>query len=149
MAQAAIIMVLLLCFVSSSAAARETRATVGMIKSVTGTAHVERDGRRIPATAGLVLILGDRVSTGRDGALGILLRDETALSLGGSTDATVEHFAFEPSEQKLGMVLRVTRGLFSYLSGQIARLAPGSVRIETPVATLGVRGTHFVARIEP
>ena len=149
MARTAIIMALLLCWIAGSAGAQETRSPVGMVKSVTGSAHVERDGRRMPATAGFVLFQGDRITTGRDASLGILLRDETALSLGSSTDTTVERFVFEPDENKVGMVLRVARGFFGYISGKIAKLAPGSVRIETPVATLGVRGTHFVARIEP
>lgn len=149
MARTAIIMAFLLCLVAGSAGAQEAPSPVGMVKSVTGSAHVERQGRRLPATAGFVLMQGDRITTGSDGSLGILLRDETALSLGSSTDTTVEHFVFEPGDNKAGMVLRVARGFFCYLSGKIAKLAPGSVRIETPVATLGVRGTHFVARIDP
>lgn len=149
MARTVIIMALLLCLLAGSAGAQETRSPVGMVKSVSGSAHVERDGRRMPATAGFVLFQGDRITTGSDASLGILLRDETALSLGSSTDTTVERFVFEPDEHKVGMVLRVARGFFGYISGKIAKLAPDSVRIETPVATLGVRGTHFIARIEP
>jgi hypothetical protein len=47
------------------------------------------------------------------------------------------------------MVVRVTRGIMAYLSGMISKRAPGSVRIETPVATLGVRGTYLAVRIAP
>ena len=81
--------------------------------------------------------------------MGVILRDDTILSLGPSTETRIEQFAFESAGQKPGMVLRVARGVIGYLSGRIAKLAPGSVRLETPVATLGVRGTYLVARVVP
>jgi hypothetical protein len=149
MARALIITILLLSCLCGSSSAQETRSPIGIVKSVTGAAYVVRDGRRITATPGFALVQGDRITTGGNATMGVLLRDDTALSLGASTETSIEHFSFQPSEQKLGMVLRVTRGIFGYLSGKIAKLAPGSVRIETPVATLGVRGTYFVARIVP
>jgi len=40
------------------------------------------------------------------------------------------------------------RGTFSYLSGMIGKLSPGSTRIETPSGIVGVRGTHFLAKVE-
>ena len=94
-------------------------------------------------------MLGDQLVTGPKGAMGVILRDDTVLSLGPSSHTRIEKFAFDPAQGKLGMVLRVTRGVIEYLSGKISKLAPGSVRIETPVATLGIRGTHLLARIEP
>ena len=92
---------------------------------------------------------GDVLSTGATGSLGIILRDDTVLSLGPSSQTGIEQFAYEPAQGNLGMVLRVTRGVIEYLSGKISKLAPGAVRIETPSATLGIRGTHLLARIEP
>ena len=149
MLRALLITVILLAGVSTGVLAQEAPNSVGMVKNVSGNAHVVRDGRSLAATPGFELFLGDRVTTDSNGSMGIMLRDETALSLGASTDTSIEQFVFEPRENKLGMVLRVGRGIFCYLSGRIAKLAPGSVRIETPVATLGVRGTYFVARIVP
>jgi hypothetical protein len=95
------------------------------------------------------LVRGDVLTTGSNGAMGVVLRDDTILSLGPSSQTSIERFAFDPAEGKLGMVLRVSRGVIEYLSGRISKLSPGSVHIETPVATLGIRGTHLVARIEP
>jgi hypothetical protein len=94
-------------------------------------------------------MLGDLLSTGATGTLGVILRDDTVISLGPSSQTRIERFAYDPAQGNLGMVLRVSRGLIEYLSGKISKLAPGSVRIETPVATLGIRGTHLLARIEP
>jgi hypothetical protein len=145
------ITVLIICALMTSAtisAAQDDRP-IGLVKTASGDVFILRDGRRMTALPGSGLVVGDVLSTGATGALGVILRDDTVLSLGPSTETHIEQFAFDPAEKKLGMVLRVTRGLIEYLSGRISKLAPGSVRIETPVATLGVRGTHLVARIVP
>jgi len=145
------ITVLIICALLASAtiSAAENDRPIGLVKTASGDVFILRDGRRVPALPGHQLVLGDVLSTGATGALGVILQDDTTLSLGPSTETRIEQFAFEPAEHKLGMVLRVTRGLIAYISGRISKLAPGSVRIETPVATLGVRGTHLVARIVP
>jgi len=145
------ITVMLMCALLASAtiAAAQDERPIGLVKTASGEVFILRECRRTAALPGSGLVLGDVLSTGATGALGVVLRDNTVLSLGPSTETRIEQFAFEPAEHKLGMVLRVTRGLIAYISGRISRLAPGSVRIETPVATLGVRGTHLVARIVP
>jgi hypothetical protein len=142
---------LIICTLLASAtiAGAQDDRPLGLVKTANGEVFILRDGKRMAAIPGTGLVLGDTISTGTTGAVGVLLRDDTVLSLGPSTETRIEQFAFEPAEQKLGMVLRVTRGLFAYISGRISKLAPGSVRIETPVATLGIRGTRLVARIVP
>jgi hypothetical protein len=124
------------------------RNPIGLVKTATD-AFILRGGSRIAAYPGFQLVKGDVLSTGAKGSMGVVLRDDTTLSLSSSTETTVEQFDFEPAEQRLGMVLRVAHGIIGYLSGKISKLAPGSVRLETPTATLGVRGTHLVARIIP
>jgi hypothetical protein len=145
------ILILILCTLLASAtiAASQDDRPIGLVKTASGDVSILRNGRSMAALPGTGLALGDVLSTGTTGALGIILRDDTVISLGPSTETGIEQFAFEPAEHNLGMVLRVTRGLIEYLSGRISKLAPGSVRIETPVATLGIRGTHLIARIVP
>jgi hypothetical protein len=46
-------------------------------------------------------------------------------------------------------VLRLLAGTMQYLSGLTAKLSPGSMEVDTPTATIGVRGTRFLARVEP
>lgn len=145
------IAILIICTLLASATVTvaQDKRPIGLVKTATGEAFMLRDGRRIAVLPGQQLIVGDVISTGANGTMGVILLDDTAMSLGPSTETGLEQFAFEPAEQKLGMVLRVTKGLLSYLSGRISKLAPGSVRIETPVATLGIRGTRLIARIVP
>jgi len=120
---------------------------IGSVKKVVGTAAVLRDGQSIPARAGLRLLAMDTLSTGSDGSLGVVLHDDAILALGPSSQVALERFAYAPAEQRLGFVARIARGTISYLSGIIGRLAPETVRFETPVGTLGIRGTHFAIKI--
>jgi hypothetical protein len=143
--------VLLLCalLVATAVMADDESRPIGLVKTATGDAAIVRDGRRIAAQPGYQLVRGDVLTTGATGAMGVILRDDTILSLGPSTETRIEQFVFETAGQKPGMVVRVARGVIGYLSGRIAKLASGAVRLETPVATLGVRGTYLVARIVP
>jgi len=127
--------------------ARAQPKAIGLVKTVTGEATILRDGSRLVAEPGLPILQGDVLRTGSLGTVGVILRDDSTLSLGSGSEVHMAEFSFEPAEGKLGMVLRVSRGVVSYLSGKIAKLAPEAARIETPVATLGIRGTRLAARI--
>jgi hypothetical protein len=122
--------------------------TIGSIKTVRGSASVVRAGETIPASVGLKLQAGDILVTGSDGALGLILRDDSSLSLGPSSRIGIEKFLFTPAEGKLGLTTRIVRGTLTYLSGIIGRLAPDATTFVTPSFTIGVRGTHFAVRVE-
>jgi hypothetical protein len=47
----------------------------------------------------------------------------------------------------MGLVLKFVRGITAYVSGRIAKLAPDSIRLETPAAIVGVRGTTLTVRV--
>jgi hypothetical protein len=143
--------IMLLCALLAATAvmAEDESRSIGLVKTAAGDAAILREGRRIAAQPGYQLAQGDILTTGPTGAMGVILRDDTILSLGPSTETRIEQFVFESAGQKPGMVVRVARGIIGYLSGRIAKLAPGAVRLETPVATLGVRGTYLVARVAP
>jgi hypothetical protein len=139
---------LLLVLVTATGLAR-AEPPVGVVKVVQGEAFVERAGQSIPARDGMGLAEGEVLRTGADGRLGVLLRDDTRLSLGPGGEIRIDRFAFAPAQGNLALVLRLVRGAATYVSGKIAKLAPEAVRIETPVGIVGVRGTQLAARIEP
>lgn len=87
---------------------------------------------------------GDTLRTAADGRLGLTLKDGTRLSLGGGTELRLDTFDYAPAEGRLGLVLRLVRGVTAYISGHIAQLAPGAVKIETPTSVIGIRGTHLL-----
>jgi hypothetical protein len=146
------LLILICCTLLATApgvTAADAHPPIGLVKTAAGDAAVVRDGRRIAAPPGFQLVRGDILSTGATGAMSVILRDDSMLSLGASTETRIEQFAFEPDQQQPGMVVRVSRGIIAYLSGMISKRSPGSVRFETPVATLGVRGTYLAVRIVP
>jgi hypothetical protein len=121
---------------------------IGRIKSTAGAVSIVRQSGTVPAQSGQPLFQSDSVRTGADGRVGITLKDETRLSLGPNSDVRIDQFLYSPGEGNLRLVLRVARGLVAYVSGRIAKLAPDAVRLETPSAILGVRGTRMVIRVE-
>lgn len=122
---------------------------VATVKAASGAAWIVRQGQPLPAQLGQYLGEADVLRTGTDGSLAVILRDDSVLTLGPDTEIAIERFVFEPAERRLGLVLRMARGLATYISGKIAKLAPGLVQFETPVASVGVRGTYLAARVDP
>ena len=121
----------------------------GVVRTLSGEVSVLRSGGTLPASPGMKILAGDRLVTGADGALGVLLRDNSALSLGHDSEVEISRFLFSPAEGELGLSARIFRGTVAYLSGLIARLSPESVKFETPEASIGIRGTHFAAQVAP
>lgn len=120
---------------------------VGCVKTATGGVVVVRAGQTIPATDGMHLRMHDILRTAADGHLGAILQDGTGIGLGPSTELNLDTFIYDPANGKLGLVLRLVRGVIAYFSGRIAKLAPGSVTVETPVGVIGLRGTHLAVTI--
>jgi len=120
---------------------------VGSIKTVSGTATVRRGQQTLSATTGMHLLPNDILQTGADGRLGAILQDGTGLGLGPGTELKIDTFLFEPADGKFGLLLRMARGVLAYFSGRIAKFAPGSVTLETPVGVIGLRGTHFAVSL--
>lgn len=120
---------------------------IGSVKLVQGSASVVRPGGPVAAAVGLRLQSGDVLETGADGRLGVILRDDSLLSLGPSSRVAIDRFVFSPVEGRFGLVLRALRGTLAYLSGAIVKLAPESASVITPAATIGVRGTRFAVRV--
>jgi hypothetical protein len=133
-----------LMFAGAGTAWSQTPAAAGRIKISSGQASIVRDGKEVPAKAGELVYQADVLRTGADGRLGVTLKDETQVSLGPTSEVRLDRFVYAPAEGKLAMAMRIARGIVAYVSGRIAKLAPDAVRLETPAAIVGVRGTRLV-----
>jgi hypothetical protein len=136
-----------LMLVASPAFAAQKPAAAGRIKVVSGSVLVIRGGKQLPAQAGQPVFQADVLRTGADGRIGITLEDDTRISLGPASEARLDRFVYKPAQGLLGLALRVSRGVAAYVSGRIAKLAPDSIRLETPGAIVGVRGTTLAIRV--
>ena len=141
---------LALAFAAAPAFAQSPQTAAGRVKVASGSVFIVRAGALVPAQAGQEVFEADTLKTGADGRLGITLKDDTRVSLGPSSEVRVDRFVFAPAEGRIGLVLEVVRGVMAYVSGRIAKLSPDSIRLETPAAVVGVRGTtlavHVVAK---
>ena len=131
-------------FVFASPVEAQPAAAAGVVKNVAGTAVVVHGGQELQAAPGQPIAEGDTVRTGADGRLGITLKDGTRLSLGKDSELRVDTFLYDPAQRRLGVVLKLLRGITEYVSGRIAQLAPGAVKVETPTSVIGVRGTRLL-----
>lgn len=134
---------------AAAPAAAQDRVPAGHIKIATGAVYIVRQNAEIPAKPGDAVFATDTLRTQANGAVGVTLADDTRVSLGPDSEMRLERYAFAPADGALGMVLSFVRGVAAYVSGRIAKLAPDSVRLETPAAIVGVRGTTVGIKIAP
>ncbi|MGV6821101.1 MAG: FecR family protein [Parvularcula sp.] len=92
------------------------------------------------AEVGGDVALRDKITSGDNSALQVLLLDETVFTVGPRAELEIDRFVYDPDAGTGEMAAAVARGAFRFMSGRTAR-KPGAVNIETPVASMGVRGT--------
>jgi hypothetical protein len=124
-------------------------APAGHVKTVSGSAFVVRESGTVPARAGEPVLATDVLRTGADGSVGVTLKDDTRVSLGPDSEVRIAQYLYEPGEGAFQMVLSFVRGAATYVSGRMAKLAPDSIRLETPAAIVGIRGTTVAVHVEP
>ena len=122
---------------------------VGHVKTVTGAAQVITNGKPVKALLGTPIMQGSVLKIGADSSLGASFKDGTIMSFGPMTELTVTEYLYSPADGKLKFGSKLTRGTLNYVSGVIAKLKPDSVTVTTPTGLIGVRGTQFVAKVDP
>jgi len=141
-------LILLLFFVFTLTAVSVSASDVGSVKNTEGQAWIIRGEEQIPATPGERLMVNDIMKTGVDGAMGVILRDDTIISMGPSSQMVLAEFVFQPEQKQMGMLTKFLKGTFTYISGVMAKLDPTSVKVETPEGMVAIRGTHFLIKVE-
>jgi hypothetical protein len=120
--------------------------SIGKARTGKGDIVVVRAGQSIPLKVGDRLYQKDMIRTGIDSAVGIVFY--TVLSLGPNSVLVIDEYIFAPEKGMLSMVARILKGTASYLSGIIGRQSPEAVKLHTPDATIGIRGTQFLVKAE-
>jgi len=134
-----------LCIVVQTARADDH---VAIFKTVTGPMKVLRADATIDATPGAALFISDKVVSGAGASAGIVFKDGTLLTVGASSEVHLRDYVFEPKEARFAFSMYLAKGTAIYSSGKIGKLAPESVKVDTPTATVGVRGTRFIVTAE-
>ena len=121
---------------------------IGYVKNITGEATVTTSGDIIRAKVGTPIYQSSVLNTRAQSSMGITLKDATVISLGSKTEFAIDEYAYVPAKNKLKFDSRITKGSLNYVSGVIAKLKPGAVKVKTPTGMIGVRGTNFVVKVE-
>src|SRR5215470_10535631 len=91
------------------------------------------------AKVGDPIYQGDIVATGVDGKVGIAFADGTAFDLSSNARMAMTEFVYDPNSTSNATLLSLTKGTFTFVAGKIAKT--GDMKVDTPVATMGIRGT--------
>jgi hypothetical protein len=118
----------------------------GHIKVARGGVQVERAGQKTPAAVGAVVQAGDVVSTGADGSVGITFLDNSLLSAGPNSVLAIDRFTFDSTTHQGSFESSLRKGTLAVVSGKLAKQSPEAMKVRTPAAVLGVRGTEFLVR---
>ena len=122
---------------------------IGKVVVATGSVTIERAGATVvqvrvngqagQAKVGDVVYEGDVVATGADGRVGISFTDGTAFNLSSNARMALSEFVYDPNGKSNKTLLSLTKGTFTFGAGHVAKT--GDMKVDTPVATMGIRGT--------
>jgi hypothetical protein len=124
---------------------------IGKVVSATGSVTIEHANAvvvqaNLPAGGGVgqtkagdLVYKGDVVQTGPDGKIGVTFTDGTTFNLSSNARMVLNEFVYDPNGKSNSTLFSLTKGTFTFIAGKVAKT--GDMKIETPVATMGIRGT--------
>jgi hypothetical protein len=96
-------------------------------------------GQAGQAKIGDLVYQGDAVATGADGKVGINFTDGSSFNLSNNARMVLDEFVYDPSSTSNASLFNLTKGTFTFVAGKVAK--SGDMKVDTPVATMGIRGT--------
>lgn len=119
---------------------------IGEVSEIGGIARVQHpDGSRGDLQEGDPIFQGDIVSTGVGSELGIVFVDDTVFSLSANARMVIDELIYNPASSDNSMGVSLVQGTFVFVTGQVA--PSGGMDVETPVGTIGIRGTTVGVQI--
>ena len=119
---------------------------IGRVVTATGSVTIEHASAVVmqasaagPTKVGDLVYLGDVVETGADGRAGINFADGTSFNLSSNARITLNEFVYDPNGKSNSTLFSLSKGTFTMVAGSVAKT--GDMKIDTPVATMGIRGT--------
>jgi hypothetical protein len=122
---------------------------IGKVVTSTGAVTIEHGGGAVVLQANIngavqtkvgdPVYKGDVVSTGGDGRVGIVFSDGTAFNVSSNARMVLNEFVYDPKGSSNSSLISLTKGTFTFIAGKVAKT--GDMKVDTPVATMGIRGT--------
>jgi hypothetical protein len=130
-------------------------ALPGLAQQVGVNAAVNPDASGAPPGGALRrLVLGqevlynERITTQAAGQTQIQFLDESSLTVGPNSDITVDQFVYNPNTGTGQLAMNATRGILRYVGGKLSK-RDNPVTMQTPTATVAIRGGVFLANLSP
>lgn len=122
-------------------------ATIGEVTEYKGSSIIDRKGDELQTDKGLAIEPLDTAITA-NGRLRIDFIDDTRVDITEHSRLVIDEFVYDPNQNIGKLSLKASLGTVRYASGQIAKKYKQNVKIRTPSATIGVRGTDFVMLVD-
>lgn len=134
-----------LLLASPVATARERLPEAGRVLSAQGETTLVREGSfSSPVTQGVTVRSGDVLRTAERARLSLRMADDGLLAIEPHSEFQVSSYRFDDQAQQ--SFFHLVRGAVRVVSGAIGKRDPANFRLTTPTATIGIRGTEFIAR---
>ena len=128
----------------------EYGSSIGNVETIVGEVKIIRtDGQTQILEAGDPVFEGDQILTETGASVKLVFLDNTLFSLGEDAQMTLDKMLYNAEEESGEVVLSMLKGMFLFVSGKIAKTDPTDMVVNTPVATIGIRGTIVTGRIDP
>ena len=123
---------------------------IGKVMSAEGAARIEHAAGVVAqvnapagggdrAKAGDLVYRGDLVQTGTDGKISITFADGTAFNVSNNARMEVNEFVYDPKGHANSSLMSLSKGTFTFIAGNVAHT--GDMKVDTPLGTMGIRGT--------
>ncbi|WFU18230.1 FecR domain-containing protein [Bradyrhizobium sp. CB3481] len=128
-----------------AADAQAPEEPIGNVATVTGSASVIRNDTTTPLKVKDDIYLNDVVQTGANAALGITFIDNTTFNLKANTKIAIDNYVYEDGGKSNAAIFDVAKGTAAFVAASVAKT--GDMKITTPTATLGIRGTTGLVEV--
>lgn len=132
-----------------AAPAADAQATaeepIGNVATVVGSASVVRNNETTPLKVKDDIYLNDLVQTGAKSSLGITFSDATTFNLKANAQITIDTYVYEDGGKQNAGIFDVAKGTVAFVAAAVAKT--GDMKITTPTATLGIRGTTGLVEV--
>src|SRR5688500_9462112 len=133
---------------SMSFAGAALAADIGLVKVAQGPGQIQRGAAMVPATVGTAVQISDVIVTGADGSAGVTFTDNSLVSVGPNSVFAIEKYRFDTTTHAGQFEGSLRKGRLAAASGKMVKQSPESMKIRTPSAIMGVRGTDFVVQVD-
>ena len=104
-------------------------------------------GEELTATLETDIVSFDEVET-ENGRLKIQFVDETQVSLTEHTYMEIDEYVYDPDPSKSKMAMNFVQGTARFATGGLGLVPKENIVIQTPTATIGIRGTDFTTTVD-